>query len=80
MGINSGEVVTREGGQPFGQAVVLASRIASKAIGEQILVSDVTKQLVAGSGMPLLDRGRVKLKGFPGTHRIFELDWKGIGA
>jgi class 3 adenylate cyclase/pimeloyl-ACP methyl ester carboxylesterase len=80
IGINSGEVVTRESGHPFGQAVVLASRVASKATGEQILVSDVTRQLVAGGGMPLLARGRVKLKGFPGSYKVFELDWKEIGA
>ena len=49
IGINTGEVVIREGKHPFGQAVVLASRIVDKCQGNQILVSDLTKQLVAGS-------------------------------
>lgn len=49
IGINTGEVVIREGKHPFGQAVIIASRIVDKCQGNQILVSDLTKQLVAGS-------------------------------
>ena len=45
-GINTGEVVRREGSHPFGQAVVVASKIASGADGEQVLVSDVINSVI----------------------------------
>jgi class 3 adenylate cyclase/pimeloyl-ACP methyl ester carboxylesterase len=76
IAINTGEVVRREGEHPFGQAVVLASRIISKAKGGQVLVSDVTKRLASGSKFPFLDKGRFKPKGFDETIRIHEVDWK----
>lgn len=76
MGINTGEVVRREGKHPFGQAVVVASRIASKAKGEEILVSDVTKQLASGSKFPFVERGRFKPKGFRETIKLHQISWK----
>jgi class 3 adenylate cyclase/pimeloyl-ACP methyl ester carboxylesterase len=76
MAINTGEVVRREGEHPFGQAVVLASRIISKAKGGQVLLSDVSKQLASGSKFSFLDRGRFKPKGFSETVRIHEVHWR----
>jgi class 3 adenylate cyclase/pimeloyl-ACP methyl ester carboxylesterase len=77
IGVNTGEVVRREGEHPFGQAVVVASRILSRAKGEQILVSDVTKQLASGGAFPFLERGRFKPKGFKESMRLYEVNWKG---
>ncbi len=76
MAINTGEVVRREGRHPFGQAVVVASRIASRAKGEQILVSDVTKHLTSGSRFPFIEKGRFKPKGFTETIKLHEVSWK----
>lgn len=76
MGINTGEVIRREGRHPFGQAVVLASRIASKAKGDEILLSDVTRQLAAGSRFHFTEKGRFKPKGFTETIRFHEVSWK----
>lgn len=76
IGINTGEVVRREGRQPFGQAVVVASRLVNKAKAEQILISDVTKHLVAGSGFQLTERGRTKLKGIGEIFKLYEVVWK----
>jgi len=76
VGINTGEVVRREGRHPFGQAVVAASRIASRAEGEQILVSDVTRQLTSGSKFPFVEKGRFKPKGFNGSIKLHEVKWK----
>jgi class 3 adenylate cyclase len=78
MAINTGEVVKREGEHPFGQAVVLASRIISKAKGGQVLVSDITKRLASGSNFPFLDKGRFKPKGFSETVRIYEVHWREV--
>ena len=77
MGINTGEVVRREGRHPFGQAVVIASRITSKAKGEQILVSDITRQLTSGGRFPFLEKGRFKPKGFSRSIKLHEVFWKG---
>jgi len=76
IGINTGEVVRREGGRPFGQAVVIASRIVSRAKGEQILISDVTRHLTSGSKFPFTDKGRFKPKGFSENIKLYEVSWK----
>ncbi len=76
IGINTGEVVRREGQIPFGQAVFVASRLAHKAKAEQILVSDVTKHLVAGGGFQFVERGRAKLKGIGEILKLYEVVWK----
>lgn len=76
IGINTGEVVRREGKHPFGQAVVITSRIASKAKGDQILVSNVTKQLVSGSKLLFTDKGRFRPKGFNKSIKLHEVLWK----
>jgi class 3 adenylate cyclase/pimeloyl-ACP methyl ester carboxylesterase len=73
IGINSGEVVHREGEHPFGQAVVMASRILSRCKGGQILVSDVTKQLTAGSKFSFVERGAFKAKGFKDSIKLYEV-------
>ncbi len=76
IGINTGEVMRREDRHPFGQAVVVASRIVSRAKGEQTLVSDVTKHLTAGSGFSFVERGRFKPKGFSESMKLYEASWK----
>jgi len=75
VGINTGEVVRREAKHPFGQAVVVASRIVSECKGGQLLVSDVTKQLTAGSGFSFIERGTFQPKGFNDSIRLFEVVW-----
>ena len=73
IGINTGEVVIREGKHPFGQAVVIASRIVDKCQGDQILVSDLTKQLVAGSKFSFLRRDEFTPKGFEDSLLVHEV-------
>ena len=75
IGINTGEVVRREAKHPFGQAVVVASRIVSECMGGQILISDVAKQLAAGSKLSFVERGRFKPKGFDDSIKLFEVVW-----
>ncbi|MEA2655547.1 MAG: pilus assembly protein CpaF, partial [Chloroflexota bacterium] len=65
IGINTGEVV-EEAGDIFGAAVNVAARVAGKAKGGEILVSDVVRQLVGPLAEIKFDyRGAYKLKGFP---------------
>ena len=73
IGINTGEVVL-EGGDLYGQAVNAAARIAGRARGGEILVSEIVRQL-AGSGPDynFVDRGRCRLKGFPERWHLYGL-------
>jgi class 3 adenylate cyclase/tetratricopeptide (TPR) repeat protein/DNA-binding CsgD family transcriptional regulator len=76
IGLNSGEVL-RESGTLYGTAVNAAARVSAKARGEQILVSQVTRDLTAGvKDFSFLDRGMHTLKGFPTQWRLSELAWR----
>jgi class 3 adenylate cyclase len=76
IGINTGEVIQREGRRPFGQAVVLASRIVSECEGGQILISDISKQLAAGAKFSFAEKGKFKPKGFDDSIKLHEVSWK----
>lgn len=71
IGINTGEVVDDDG-DPLGGVVNAAARIADKAKGGEVLVSEVVRQL-AGSvpAIEFVDRGRVRLKGFPERWHLY---------
>jgi len=77
IGINFGEVVHREGNRPFGQAVVMASRILSRCKGGEILISDITRQLTAGSKFSFIEMESFKAKGFNESIKLFEVVWAG---
>jgi pilus assembly protein CpaF len=73
IGINTGEVV-EEAGDIFGAAVNVAARVAGKAKGGEILVSDVVRQLVGPLAEIKFDfRGAYKLKGFPDRWRLHKV-------
>ncbi|MCA9830097.1 MAG: adenylate/guanylate cyclase domain-containing protein, partial [Dehalococcoidia bacterium] len=75
-GINAGEPIA-EDDDLFGSSVIAAARIASKASGGQVLVSDVVRQLVAGKGFLFSDTGLHDLKGLEEPVRLWELRWEG---
>ena len=69
-GIHTGEV-ERAGDALRGIAVVVAARISAKADGDEILVSDTVRDLVAGSQLQFADRGLHALKGLPEPRRLY---------
>jgi len=75
IGLNTGESI-EEAGDYFGTAVTLAARIAARAQGGQVLVSEVVRT-VGGSlaGVEFRDAGRKRLKGIQGRQRVFEVVW-----
>ena len=77
IGLNAGEPIA-EDEDLFGTAVILAARIAAQAKGEEILASDVVRQLVAGKGFLFADRGEVALRGFEDPVRLYEVQWHPI--
>jgi class 3 adenylate cyclase len=68
-GVHTGEV-ERAGPAVRGLAVHVAARIASEAAPGQVLVSQMVKDLVAGSGLAFDDCGGHSLSGVPGEWRL----------
>jgi class 3 adenylate cyclase/pimeloyl-ACP methyl ester carboxylesterase len=71
-GLHTGECEILESNDIGGMSVHIASRIASKANPEEILVSSTVKDLVSGSGISFKDRGYHSLKGIPQKWHLFE--------
>ncbi|MCH8050998.1 MAG: adenylate/guanylate cyclase domain-containing protein [Chloroflexi bacterium] len=76
IGLNAGEPI-EEDGDLFGATVILASRLAAKAAGGEILVSDVVRGLCSGKGFLFSDRGEFVAKGFEEPVRVFDVSWRG---
>jgi class 3 adenylate cyclase len=74
-GLNAGEPI-EEDGDLFGATVILASRIAGKADGGEILVSDTVRGLCSGKGFLFSDRGEFEAKGFEEPVRVYEVRWR----
>jgi class 3 adenylate cyclase len=70
VGLHTGECEVR-GDDLGGLAVHIAARVAAAAEPDEVLVSRTVKDLVAGSGISLEDRGEHELKGVPGTWRLY---------
>lgn len=73
IGMNAGEPIS-DGGDVYGASVNAAARICAKASSGEILVSDVVRQLLTGSDVRLVHRGRLVLKGFRGRHSLYAVD------
>ena len=74
IGLNTGEPVT-EGDDFFGVAVQLAARICNAASSNQVLVSNIVKDLCMGKALNFVDFGHTQLKGFSSPLSIYEVDW-----
>jgi len=70
LGMHTGECEIR-GDDLGGLAVHIAARIGGRASAQEILVSEIVKDLVAGSGIEFEDRGKHELKGVPGSWQLF---------
>lgn len=71
IGLNTGDVIA-EDGDYFGSVVVVARRIAEAARGGEILVSEITRELIGRSAVELVDRGEYRLKGLNDRYRLYE--------
>ena len=75
IGLNAGEPI-EEDGDLFGATVILASRIAAKAAGGEILVPDTVRGLLSGKNFLFADRGEFVPKGFAEPMRLYEVRWQ----
>jgi class 3 adenylate cyclase len=72
IGLNAGEPIA-EGNDLFGTSVQMARRICDRADPDQVLVSDVVRQLVAGKGFSFHQIGAEILKGFEEPVALFNV-------
>ena len=69
-GLHTGECELHED-KVAGLAVVIGARVAARACGGEVLVSQTVKDLVAGAGIEFDERGEHELKGVPGEWRLY---------
>ena len=69
-GVHTGECELHDG-KFAGLAVSIGARVAAYAGPSEVLVSQTVKDLVAGTGLLLEDRGERELKGVPGSWRVY---------
>ena len=74
IGLNAGEPV-RDQHDLFGTSVQLARRICDQGEADQILASNVVRELVAGKGFLFAEVGEVALRGFEDPVRLYEVRW-----
>lgn len=74
IGIHTGDAI-KEAEHFFGTTVHYAARVASQALGGEVLVSAVVRDLLAGgrSNFSFLESRDVELKGLEGQHRLYAL-------
>jgi class 3 adenylate cyclase len=69
-GLHTGECRTVDD-KIGGLAVAIGARVSALAQPSEVLVSQTVRDLVAGSGLELTDRGEHELKGVPGGWRVY---------
>lgn len=72
-GVHTGECEIADG-KCSGLTVSIGARVAGAAGASQVLVSQTVRDLVAGSGLALIDLGERQLKGVPGKWRLYRAD------
>ncbi len=70
IGAHTGDAI-HEADQFFGSTVHHAARVASHALGGEVLVSSLVRELVAGGEIEFVESRDVELKGLDGTHRLY---------
>lgn len=70
IGLHTGDAI-HEADHFFGTTVHYAARVASQALGGEVLVSNLVRELVTGPDIAFLESRDVELKGLDGVHRLF---------
>ncbi len=73
IGIHTGDAL-QEADHLFGTTVHYAARVASEARGGEVLVSNVVRALLSGSGITFKESRQAALKGLDGSHQLSAVD------
>ena len=77
MGMHTGEAIVDSSGDLFGRHVIVAARVANLAVGAEVLVSSLVREIVSASGdIAFGPAQQVQLKGIDGEHTVYALDWR----
>lgn len=76
VGINAGEPIQEED-DLFGTTVQLAARVCAKAGADQVVCTNVVRELSQGKGRRFVALGDHELKGFRDPVPLFEVAWQG---
>lgn len=74
IGLSAGEPI-EEHGDFFGNAVQLAARLCALAKPNQILTSQIIRDLSRNTSLPFEDLGPVNLKGFEDEVHVYSISW-----
>jgi class 3 adenylate cyclase len=74
--VHTGEAL-RDADKFFGKTVILSARIAAQAVGGEILISSLVRELVASAGDVRFGAAReVQLKGLSEPQRVHPVEWR----
>jgi class 3 adenylate cyclase len=73
IGIHTGDAL-HEADHFYGTTVHYAARVANNALGGEVLVSNLVRELVSGSSVHFRESREVELKGLAGSHQLFSVD------
>jgi adenylate cyclase len=73
IGVHTGDAL-HDSDHFYGTTVHYAARVASSALGGEVLVSSLVRDLVAGEDVDFLESREVELKGLEGSHRLYAVD------
>jgi hypothetical protein len=48
--------------------------VAGQALGGEVLISNLVRELVAGAGIDFVESREVELKGLDGSHRLYVVE------
>jgi class 3 adenylate cyclase len=77
IGVHTGDAL-QEAERFYGTTVHYAARVANQAVGGEVLVSSVVRDLLSSSGIAWIESRQVELKGLDGSHRLSAVDY-GLG-
>lgn len=77
IGMHTGEAIL-EDGDLFGRHIHLAARVGNSADGGELVLSNLTREIVAARGdVPFEEPRSMEMKGF-GTQLIHPIDWRAL--
>jgi class 3 adenylate cyclase len=78
IGVHTGDAL-READHFYGTTVHYAARVASSALGGEVLVSNLVRDLVAEEDVEFVESREVELRGLEGSHRLYAVDLSSDG-
>lgn len=77
MGLHTGEVLVADDGDLFGKHVVVAARVGAAAVGGEVLVSSIVRQIAEPRGdIVFVDPQVIELKGIDAAETVWTVDWR----